>query len=141
MTDSACATFTGKIAKAHVAWRPPLRAAQTCLTREHDTEWARLSELNCDMSGSTLACTCCREPLFALDATGDFVAPCDLGTGWSNLAARLAVAVATKPENRRLARRIAGRCAHHTAHPTRIVPDVLRDGVNGAALRFRPGGT
>ena len=116
MTHSACATRTDTSAKTHVAWRPPLRAAQTCLRRKDDTERARLSELNCDMSGSTFA-------------------------------TRFAVAAATKHEDRRLARRIEGRCAHRTAHQTRVVPDGLgttarlRDGVNGAALQFRPGGT
>jgi peptide methionine sulfoxide reductase MsrB len=153
MTDSACAKQSSKIAKIQLEWCPPLLAALTCLTREHDTKRARLFELECEMSGRTFARTCCRAPLFALDATGAFDAQCDWGTGWSSLATRFAVAAPTKHEDRRLACPIEGRCARRTApHLTYVLPAHAfpnglgttarrRDGLNGAALQFRPGGT
>lgn len=147
MIDSACATRTGKIAKTEVDWRPPSREAQISITCEHDTEQAQLSEPNCEMPGSALGYTCRREPLFASDATADLDAQCDWGTGWPRLMKRLAVAAASKHEDRRLARRIEGRCARRNARLTHVFAHdlgntrPLRYGVDGATLQFKPGGT
>ncbi|HEY7084822.1 MAG TPA: hypothetical protein VH519_08385 [Hyphomicrobiaceae bacterium] len=90
--------------------------------------------------------------LFAADAMGALDAHYALGTGWSSLATLLAVAAPTTHEDRRLARPIEARSRRTARHltyvlPARTFPDDLgttarrRDGVNGAALQFRPGGT
>jgi hypothetical protein len=97
MTNPACATRTGKIAKTGALWRAPLRPAQPCVTctgtpaGTHSAQGA-MSELACTMLGSNVprskrrgsqrpgskrpgskrpgslfACVACKEPLFALD--------------------------------------------------------------------------
>jgi hypothetical protein len=128
MTNPACATRTGKIAKTE-ALRPPLQAVQPAVTGTgtpagtHSPQTGSqtgpqtgMSALACKMPGSKrpgsrrpgspLACVAGKEPLFALDQRWD------AGTAWL----------------------------------THVVPaggetTKLRSESNGPALQFKPGGT
>jgi len=156
MTDAACATRTGKIAKTETRWRPQLRAAQPYVTGKH-TQRARSFELTCKMpgklpvkmAGSMFACVGGKGALLASHARWD------TGTGWPSCAkrasAQFAIKAATKAASKHadrggLARRIEilGRS---NAHLTHVCPvglgkaTGLRGSVNGPALEFKPGGT
>jgi len=157
MTDAACATRTGKIAKAEARWRPPLRAAQSYVTGKH-TQRAGSFELTCKMpgklpgkmpvkmAGSMFACVGGKEPLFAAHARWD------TGTGWPSCAkrasAQFAINAATKAASKHadrggLARRIEI-SVRSNAHLTHVCPVGLgktTGGINRPALEFKPGGT
>src|SRR5262245_34923970 len=164
MTDAACVTRTGKIAKTETRWRPPLRAAQPYVTGKH-TQRARSFELTCKMpgkmpgklpgklpvkmAGSMFACVGGKEPLLASHARWD------TGTGWPSCAkrasAQFAINAATKAASKHadrggLARRIEI-SVRSNAHLTHVCPvglskaTGLRGSINGPALEFKPGGT
>jgi peptide-methionine (R)-S-oxide reductase len=142
MTDRACATRTGKIAKTEAEWRAQLPAAQSCVIRQHGTERAGTPRRNCEMRRGMFACVCCGEARFVLEAK--FYA----GTDWSSIDKPVpAAAVTEHADPSLLMPRTEVRCARCEAHLGQVFPhgpseaEGLRSCINGAALQFKPGGT
>jgi len=142
MTKSALATPVDRIAKTDAEWRAQLSAEQYFVTRQHGTERAGTSPLNKEKRHGMSACVCCGEPLFASDAK------CESGTGWPSFDKPAGAAAVSEHEDHALfMRRTEVRCARCEAHLGHVFPDGprqttgLRYCINGAALKFRPGGT
>jgi peptide-methionine (R)-S-oxide reductase len=142
MTKSALATPVDRIAKTDAEWRAQLSAEQYYVTRQRGTERAGTSPLNKEKRQGMFACVCCGEPLFASDAKFES------GTGWPSFDKPTGANAVSEHEDHALfMRRTEVRCARCEAHLGHVFRDGprqttgLRYCINGAALKFKPGGT
>jgi peptide-methionine (R)-S-oxide reductase len=143
MTDSRpAAPAADKLRKTDAEWRAQLTPEQYYVTRKHGTERPGASPLNREKREGTFACVCCGELLFASKAKFDS------RTGWPSFDRPVAAAVVSEHEDNSLfMRRTEVRCVRCEAHLGHVFPDGPRDTtglrycINGAALRFKPGGT
>jgi peptide-methionine (R)-S-oxide reductase len=141
MTDSRPAPLAEKLRKSDAEWRAQLTPEQYYITRQHGTERPGTSPLNREKRIGQFACVCCGEPLFSSEAKFDS------GTGWPSFDRAVGDAVSEHEDNSLFMRRTEVRCARCEAHLGHVFPDGPRDTtglrycINGAALRFKPGGT
>jgi peptide-methionine (R)-S-oxide reductase len=136
------ADHADKVQKSDAEWRKQLTPEQYYVTRQHGTERAGTSPLNKEKRAGVFECVCCGAPLFASDAKFES------GTGWPSFDKPAAGSAVSEHEDRALfMRRTEVRCARCEAHLGHVFPDGPRDTtglrycINGAALKFKPGGT
>jgi peptide-methionine (R)-S-oxide reductase len=142
MAMSSPASHVDKIAKTDAEWRAQLTPEEYYVTRQHGTERAGTSPLNAEKRAGLFTCVCCGEPLFTSQAKFDS------GTGWPSFHKPADATAVSEQEDRALfVRRTEVRCARCEAHLGHVFPDGPRETsglgccINGAGLKFKPGGT
>src|ERR1700739_662619 len=82
------------IEKSDAEWRAQLTPEQYKITRQHGTERAGTSPLNCESREGIFTCVCCGGPLFSSNAKFDS------GTGWPSFYQPLENEAVTEHEDR-----------------------------------------
>jgi peptide-methionine (R)-S-oxide reductase len=126
--------------KSDDEWRATLSPEQYRVLREHGTEPAGSSPLNAEKRSGTFRCAACGHTLYSSETKFES------GTGWPSFFQPLEGAVASSVDQSLFTTRTEIHCAQCGGHLGHVFPDGppptgLRYCMNGAALRFEPGGS
>jgi peptide-methionine (R)-S-oxide reductase len=128
-----------EVARSDREWRQTLSREQFQVLREHGTEPAGTSPLNREKREGTFTCAGCGQPLFSSETKFES------GTGWPSFWAPLERSVGTTTDRSFGMTRSeihCSRCGGHLGHvfPDGPAPTGMRYCMNGAAMKFEPGG-
>ena len=128
-----------EVAYSDEEWRRRLTREQYYVLRAHGTERAGTSPLNGEKRAGTYHCAGCDLPLYSSETKYES------GTGWPSFWAPLENAIGTSEDQSLFTTRTevhCRRCGGHLGHVFEDGPPPtgLRYCMNGAALKFVPGG-